>query len=160
MKALLLLGAVLIGLHPQQHLPAHQWNTYTNARFQYSICYPEDLLNPKPEATNGDGRRFTGKDGVRLIVFGRNNVLNESLKEMMEESASTLAANDGKITYGALKPNWFAISGVNENHIFYSKTFLSHDQFKSFEITYPESAAAVWNPLISRISSCFSDLAR
>ena len=60
----------------------------------------------------------------------------------MEESASTLAANDGKITYGALKPNWFAISGVNENHIFYLKTFLSHDQFKSFEITYPESAAA------------------
>ena len=49
------------------------------------------------------------------------------------------------------------IVGVTD---FYAKTLYSGDQFKSFELTYNHSAAAVYEPLVSRLNTCFSDLAR
>src|SRR5215469_6044695 len=57
------------------HVPspsAHVWKRYTNVRFQYSICYPEDLLIPQGESQNSDGQKFLAKDGAQLLVFGRN----------------------------------------------------------------------------------------
>src|ERR1041385_1585764 len=50
----------------------HTWKVYTNVRFHYSICYPQDLLVPQGEAENSDGQKFVAKDGAKLIVFGRN----------------------------------------------------------------------------------------
>jgi hypothetical protein len=59
-----------------------------------------------------------------------------------------------------LKANWFVISGQNEHTGFYAKTLYSHSQFKSFELTYNRSAAAIYDPLIGRLAACFTDLAR
>src|ERR1041385_1331675 len=53
----------------------YKWKMYTNARFQYSICYPPDLLVPQGEPENADGQKFLAKDGAKLIVFGRHNAL-------------------------------------------------------------------------------------
>ena len=33
------------------------YNSYTNARYGYTVYYP-DFLTPQPEPTNGDGRKF------------------------------------------------------------------------------------------------------
>ena len=41
----------------------HVWKSYTNERFQYAICYPEDLLVPQGESPNSDGQKFLTKDG-------------------------------------------------------------------------------------------------
>jgi hypothetical protein len=35
---------------------AAELDTYTNARYGYSISYPRNLLKPLPEAANSDGR--------------------------------------------------------------------------------------------------------
>jgi hypothetical protein len=137
----------------------HSWKTYTNVRFQYSICYPEDLIIPQGEAENSDGQMFLGNDGTTLIVYGRHNALGQSLKEIMDESSSRLAGKSGKVTYKIIKPEWFVLSGVNESSIFYAKTLSSHAQLKSFELTYNRASAATYQPLVRRISKCFSDLA-
>lgn len=143
----------------QRQTQDHLWKSYINVRFQYSICYPADLLKSHGEAPNGDGQKFTAKDGAQLIVYGRNNALQETLKEEMDETASRLSGKQGRVTYSTMKPSWFAVSGVNDNSIFYAKTLLSHDQFKSFELKYNRGAAPVYDPLIHRIAACFSDLA-
>jgi hypothetical protein len=143
----------------QQQTQDHVWKSYINVRFQYSICYPPDLLRPQGEAPNSDGQKFTAKNGAQLIVYGRNNALNETLKEAMDETASRLSGKQGRVTYRAIKPSWFAVSGVNDNSTFYAKTLLSHNQFKSFELTYKKAAAPVYDPLVRRIAACFSDLA-
>jgi hypothetical protein len=70
------------------------------------------------------------------------------------------ASPSGKVTYKVLKQNWFFVSGTNSQIIFYAKTLYSDHQFKSFELTYGHSAAAVYEPLVSRLNTCFSDLAR
>jgi hypothetical protein len=138
----------------------HIWKSYTNIRFQYAICYPEDLLVPQSEPANSDGQKFLAKDGAQLLVFGRNNALDESIKETLVYTESRLSGASGKVTHKVLKPNWFAVSGKNGQTVFYAKTFYSHDQFKSFELTYNHSAAAVYEPLIGRLTTCFADLAR
>jgi hypothetical protein len=135
------------------------WRTYTNVRFQYTVCYPDGLV-PQGEADNSDGQKFLAADGAELIVYGRNNVLNEPLRDVLAAIGSRLAGASGEVTYKVLKPDWFVVSGRNGATVFYAKTLSSHGQFKSFELTYAASAAAVYDPVIGRLAACFADLAR
>jgi len=142
----------------EQPAAPHAWKTYSNVRFQYAICYPEDLLVPQGESDNSDGRKFLANDSGQLIVFGSNNALNQPLKDNLATTASRLAGASGKVTYKLLEPEWFVVSGQNGPIIFYAKVFYSRGQFKSFELTYNDSAAAVYEPLIRSLAVCFTDL--
>jgi len=108
--------------------PANDWHIfarYVNARFQYAICYPKDLLVPQGEAANSDGQRFLPKDGgAELIVYGSNNALDETLKGRMSETEARLTGATGKVTYKVQKANWFVLSGQNGQTVFYVKTLL------------------------------------
>ena len=84
---------------------------------------------------------------------------SDTLSERLSDTANRLADSSGKVTYKVQKANWFVLSGQTGQAIFYAKTLFSHDQFKSFELTYDRSAAALYNPLVSRVASCFTDLA-
>jgi len=138
----------------------HDWMRYVNVRFQYAICYPQDLFVPQGEPANSDGQRFlSNKDSAELAVYGGNNALDQTLSERLSDTANRLADSSGKVTYKVQKANWFVLSGQSGQAIFYAKTLFSHDQFKSFELTYDRSAAAIYNPLVARVSSCFTDLA-
>jgi hypothetical protein len=134
----------------------HSWKTYTNVRFQYSTCYPQDLLVPQGEADNSDGQAFLAKDGAKLLVYGRNNDLKQTTKEVSEETASRLKGSSGKVTHQTIRPRSFVVSGVNKGNTFYEKTVYDRGQFKSFEITYDSSLSAVYGPVIQKLSACFT----
>lgn len=140
----------------------HAWSSYANARFQYTICYPEDLFAPQGEADNGDGRRFSTKDGAVLTVYGSNNALSQSMSDLLAETAARLAEKSGTVTYKALKPKWFVVSGESGDNIFYAKTIYNkrEDQFKSFELHYPKVAAPIYDSVIAHIAACFSSIGR
>ena len=129
----------------------HAWKTYTNVRFRY----PEDLLVPQGESDKSDGQKFLANDSGQLIVFGSNNALNQPLKDNLATTASRLAGASGKVTDKLLEPDWFVVSGQNGPVIFYAKVFYSRGQFKSFELTYNDSAAAVYEPLIRSLARVF-----
>ena len=121
-------------------------------RFGYSICYPPDLLAAQGESDAGDGQKFIAKDGAALLVYGSHNVLNASIqKEMRDEWASRA----GKVTYKVVKPTWAVESGQTGTTIFYGKLFYADETFKVMELTYPASAAALYKPIISKLTSCF-----
>lgn len=153
-SSLVLLSAP--GFAADQH---HTWKIYTNVRFRYSICYPQDLLVPQGEAENSDGQKFLAKDGAKLVVYGQNNALNESLQDMLEETATRLAGASGKVTYKVIQPGWFALSGQNGPVVFYAKTLYTHEQFKSFELTYDAATSAIYRPVITRLVHCFVNTA-
>ncbi len=117
------------------------------------------MFVPQGEAENSDGQRFLAKDGAQLLVFGTNNALDESLKQRLLDTARLLGAS-GKVTYKVLKPTWFVVSGENDDTDFYAKTYYRRGQFKSFELTYEHSVAAMYELLIGRIVGCFTDLGR
>ena len=61
----------------------------------------------------------------------------------------------GLDTYKRQKDNWFVVSGYIGPKIFYQKTFLSNDMFKTFYIEYPESQRSIYDPILSRLGSSF-----
>lgn len=132
------------------------WATYANSRFAYTICYPKNLLDPQGESENGDGQAFLARDGARLLVYGSNNALNESITDVFNHTSSRLAGPSGKITYKAIKPAWFVLSGQQGSTIFYAKTFYAKDLIVSFEFTYDSSRSNVYNPVAAKLSSCFA----
>ncbi|MCW3836884.1 hypothetical protein ACFQ1E_11580 [Sphingomonas canadensis] len=147
--------AMLAGAAPAQ---GGDWPVYANARFEYGICYPADLLIPQGEAPNGDGQRFLAADGAELAVYGRYNALDTSLKGEIERQGMRLKGPGGRVTYRARKGESATISGLAGNRVFYARTFLHDGKLLSFELTYPQSAQKRYGPVLTRLARCFGPM--
>jgi hypothetical protein len=128
-----------------------RYKTYSNARFGYSISYPANILIPQGEPDNGDGQIFRSNDGhAEMRVFGRYNVQNETLKSAFN------AAQEGKsVTYKLLRGNFYVVSGHAGGKIFYEKTMLKGDTFKTFMIEYDEADASTYDAITARVARSF-----
>lgn len=127
------------------------YRTYSNARYGYSIAYPAGLLIPQGESDNGDGQRFVSKDGsATLLAFGANR-LDRSLAEEFQSAQANRS-----VTYKVLKRDMFVVSGTENGKIFYQKTLLRGDVFKTFIIEYDEQVRATFDPITTRISRSFA----
>lgn len=127
------------------------WTSYSNPRFAFSICYPADTFRPGRPPDNGDGQAFAAGDGAELAVWGSNDALDHGLR-----GERTTAERGRKgITYRATGANWFVLSGKADGRIFYRKTFFAEERFVTFELTYPERAAARYRAIATRMQACF-----
>ena len=134
---------------------AISYKTYGNSRFGYSIAYPAGILIPQGEADNGDGQKFLSKDEkVVMLVYGQFNVLNQTLKNAFSEALRE-GTPGGAVTYKLLKDNWFVVSGTVSNRVFYQKTMLVGNTFKTFRIEYPESQKAAFDRITVEIAKSF-----
>ena len=126
------------------------YRNYSNARYGFTIAYPSGLLIPQGESDNGDGQRFVSKDGrATLLAFGANR-LGRNLRDEFQS-----AQENRTVTYKVLKPNMFVVSGTANGKIFYQKTLLRGDRFKTFIIEYDESERAVFDSITTRIARSF-----
>ena len=130
-----------------------KYDTYGNARFGYSISYPSNLV-PKGEAENGDGQIFEARDkSAKLTVWGANNALNQSLKEIYK---GDLKQRGKSITYKKLGANFYVISGKQNGKIFYQKTMRnSDDTYFTFIFEYAESKRTTYNKATAQIAKSF-----
>ena len=136
------------------------WNTYANGRFGYELCYPDGLVKPQPEAENGDGRVFEGRNGAEMRVWGSNNTLEKTLEAALEESPSTwVEHNDSggtpRVNYSRQFSSYYVVSGNNETHDFFEKSYLKDGQFMTVRITFPVDDARRWQPVVARVLRCF-----
>lgn len=156
MKTCLLITLLLFLALPEPAgaQPAVALDTYVNPRFQYAIKYPINILIPQGEADNGDGQRFVSPDGgAVLTVWGSHNALEQTLQDKFRESRQSFG---GRVTYQVMKRDWFVFSGVKNGRIFYQKTYLSNDVFKSFTLEYPVEQRGRFDPITEAISSSFT----
>jgi hypothetical protein len=126
------------------------YNSYSNARFGYTISYPAQL-EPQGEADNGDGQVFRNED-AELRVWGSNNALGRTLKQ---EYNAQLKEYGRGVTYKTLLKNGFVISGKKGGKIFYQKTIFRDDQFLTFTFYYKESKRKTYDPVTARIAKSF-----
>ena len=132
-----------------------KYNSYTNARFGYTINYP-DFLIAQPESDNGDGRRFVSGDGETVLtVWG-------SWTGAVFEEASTLDGYYNYVerglnytpTYKTKGNNFFVFSGYKGDKIVYEKHFLKSDGCEcSFVIEYPASTKQQYDDIVTYISN-------
>ena len=134
------------------------WGNYTNARFQFTIRYPRDLLIPQGASDNGDGERFLGRDGATLAVWGGYNTLGQTLAQFETDTVSRLAGNSGTATFRRRRSTWLIVSGVTDDEIFHAKTLLVGNIQKSLEFTYPTEKADVYRLVTTGIVSSFKNL--
>ncbi len=145
-------------LLPQTLTAENNYQTYSNARFNYSIDYPANLLIPQGEAPNGDGQIFASRDQeARMIIYGTHNVLEQTIQDLFKKESQDASSKQitKNVTYKRQKDNWFVVSGYIGPKIFYQKTFLSNDMFKSFYIEYPQNQRHLYDPILSRLGSSF-----
>lgn len=149
----------------QTHEPAtpsspgsqHTWKVYTNVRFNYSICYPADLLVPQGEPEDADGQKFVAADGGVLLVYGSYPLEGQTLTSTLDDIGQRLMGASGKVTYRVLRASWGVVSGSDAQTLFYSKTLVRGGVFKTFELTYPAAQKTIYDPIASRLNSCFAN---
>ena len=94
--------------------PAIVWQTYTNERFGYQICYPADVFTPQGEPDNRDGQHFLAPDGADLSVFG--SFSPETLEEEISYELAVLPGKKGTISYRTIHKDWAVFSGDDGNN--------------------------------------------
>ena len=149
--------AILSFSSPLQTRTPHGYRTYHNARFDYSISYPADLLIPQGESVNGDGQRFLSKDGrAELLVYGSYNSLNQTLNDVLTQETERSPDHPNRVvTYKVLRGDWFVLSGTENGQIFYQKTMLRDSTFKTFRIEYDESQKQTFDSITAIIARSF-----
>ena len=133
--------------------PGHRYKTYANARFDYSISYPADLLIPQGEADNGDGQAFRSHDSrAEMRVWGQNNFNNETLRDSFTKTLNEWGAG---LRYKVIKNDWFVVSALVNGRVHYQKTFSHRGVFKTFLIEYDATGRATYDPIAARVSKSF-----
>jgi hypothetical protein len=141
---------------PVAPVAEHEWKTYTNVRFGYSICYPADILAGQGESENSDGQKFVSKDGsAEVSVYGSYNTLHQKLADIYSAEIESAEQQGIKPTYKLLKPDFFVLSGSGAGKVLYEKTVLVGDALKTLRLQYPESGKRTMDPVTEKISSCF-----
>ncbi len=156
LSSILFFLACVTALQAQKASPG--WIVYTNARFQFALCYPSHLLKKQSPPENGDGQEFKNADLVDLTAFGRYE--DVSLADLEMYRAGELEGKSGKITYRFRGESFFVLSGLDGDSVFYSKTYLYNGIVKSFQLRYPLQRRSVYDPIAVGMGKCFTDLQR
>jgi len=90
-------------------------------------------------------------DSISLSVesFGHGN--SAELQSTYENDLTTYKG----ISYKVIKPNWYVISGQNEEGIFYNKSIIRNGVQHHLRITYPVHEKALFDAILPRLSSSF-----
>ncbi|MBB3912589.1 hypothetical protein [Sphingomonas desiccabilis] len=137
-----------------------RWVTWRNARFAFSICYPEALFPDRRESPQGHAIVLESKDSAQLIAAGTHYTratLAEPIR--MEKERLThiaLVAGGRDLTNG---DTWFVVSGTRVDQILYTKAIRSGDRLIAFRFRYPQSLSERYAPIVERISNCLQSSA-
>ena len=137
-----------------QALKRLTYPSYVNVRFKYAIAYPAKCCSRGARRTTATARGSWSAHGdAVLTVYGRYNVLKESLPRLFAE-----AAPGRLVTYHVLRKDWFVVSGHEKGRIFYCKTMRAKDVLRSMEFVYPERQKSYYDPIAARIARSFRGL--
>lgn len=133
---------------------AQELYTYTNPDVGFTIGLPSDGFEVERE-TEGRLQLVEAGGSAQLDVYGVHNPDTQSIGEF--QAMVEAADSSRRITYRAGGNSWFVLSGYLEGEaeptIFYAKFMVNAagTAMSAFEISYPESRRASFDPLVERI---------
>ena len=133
------------------------YKKYYNSRFGFSFLYPSSLLTLKELPSNGDGVKLFNRNHTAELIANAYFSSDDNIKKIYKDEINYLENSNKKITYKALKKNWFVISGIDysKNQIFYEKRYLINGILSGFIFKYPISKKNIYDKTISKISHSF-----
>ena len=127
------------------------YTKYHNSRFNYSVSFPNNLKVYK-NSSNGDGRVFLSPDGTAIFtVYGywNNACMNDGT--LGNDYNDAVADYGNSVTYKTLKPNFFVISGVRADKIYYHITKWKGDIGVTAIFEYNQSDKQSYNKACGKI---------
>jgi len=136
---------------------AYHFRKYNNAKFGYSIDYPQDFLIPIPSESSDDGQTFRSSDKrAMLSVLGRHVDPTMTIDRIFQAQQKSDAEHNRQITYRVQKQNWFVISGLEDDKIFYQKAVLTGNSVAEIFMLYNETLSTIFEPIVDRVSRSFT----
>jgi len=139
----------------EQQIDETKYKTYNNSRFDYTVQYPSNLTKKK-DSYNGDGCTFKIYNEFEMKVWGSNlpGISGRDISSIYDEELNS----GGTVTFNTTKDNWFVVSGLRNNNVFYTKQFVVNGESKVLYITYPISQKDKYDKYTEKISKSFKSL--
>src|SRR5712691_3686015 len=130
------------------------WRTYVDPDRGTAVEYPAAVFSVAAGAPErGSGQEFRTEDGrARLIVYTLPNEERRSPRSYLQRH---LLLAPGALEYTRVTGQFFAISGVRDGEIFYSRCNFPHRRrgdMRCIFLQYPEGEAKDWDAIVTRIS--------
>jgi hypothetical protein len=126
------------------------WRSYFDADTATNVQFPAGIFTVAdgiPES--GTGRRFKTSDG--RATFSIYALPNEARESPADYLADKLKIPRAALTYQRLTKKFFAISGVHEGNIYYSRCNFAA-RIHCIYVAYPDAEKRAWDPVVTRIS--------
>jgi hypothetical protein len=130
------------------------WKTYVDPDRGTAVEYPAALFSVAAGAPErGSGREFRTEDGrARLIVYTLPNEERRSPRSYLQRH---LLIAPGALEYTRVTRQFFAISGVRDADVFYSRCNFPQRRrgdMRCILLQYPERETKAWDAIVTRIS--------
>lgn len=132
--------------------------TYTNEQLGYSISYPKDILIPQNTSANGDEQIFKATEGKAELIIYSDKRVDKSGAALSFNTAyeQDIADKKGRqIAHSALSPNYYVISGLDGDMLYYQKTIFTKGALVTAVLKYPKEEKDTYNAMISPIFNSF-----
>lgn len=126
------------------------WRPYVDERTGTRVDFPAGLFTVDAgEPERGTGRVFESADG--RATFSAYALDNEEGHTPESYLRRFLKVDPGTIDYRRVTKRFFAISGVRDGRVYYSRCNF-HGRMHCIYLAYPERELRAWNGIVTRIS--------
>ena len=138
-----------------------KWTVFFEPSLGTRIDFPSAVLSmPDGPAYRGVGRQFKSADGRAAVAIysQRNNQGDTPARYLRKNFLFPRAA----VTYERVTRDFFAVSGVREDKIFYSRCNVSPTggTLHCFDLQFPARERAAWDAIVTRMSRSLRPLNR
>jgi hypothetical protein len=147
---------ILMSLESVEQGEKEKYETYANARFGYSLDYP-DIFDTKIESDNVDGVAMESSDGkYALTVWGSNNINNLDGEAMLNECKERVShiVPDSEYFYETGYYIQYSDDGGQDGveHIFFENGFTAGDMSAAFILKFPKDEEKRFEKIIDVMS--------
>ncbi len=129
---------------------------YVNIRFGYQISYPH-FLNPQPESINGDGREFVSQSkNLKVIVWGDNNVFDQTSKERFEELVMELKEGRKTIISKTYNSNNYFVTWDANGKRYFQRSVSGQGRWSNVIIEFPSSQISEFGKVSEQVALSLS----
>jgi outer membrane biosynthesis protein TonB len=140
---------------PQAGLPRDaKWTVFVELKYGTRLDLPSAVFaTPDGPSGRGVGRQFKTADGrASLAVYSQRNDARDTPASYLRKNLQSRRAD---LDYERVTPEFFAISAVMGDSIYYSRCNFSHDAGRAihcFDMKYPAQERQSWDGIVTRMS--------
>jgi hypothetical protein len=132
---------------------AREWLEYHNERFDFALKVPAEQFRPGTARNPEVGALWISRDGqARLIAVAGPNETGGSLADYRSFIMETTYPN-ARFDYTPQRDNWFVLSGVQGDQIFYERvTFVCDGRYiYGWQLHYPVRQKRLYDQIVEEI---------